>query len=153
MSLCYASDLDYMAAKHRNALKDWLAENNKYRLATIDDCECLENVLSLRRGSGGAWKPQPDYQPYYVANDFNGDGVSDFAVVVRPMVSEEGSLVLIFLGKSGGGYAVPLVHSVRERSIANLGFFLGRAKEKPVVLLIGVFFSEGEVISIPTTKK
>jgi len=85
-----------MDANHMKQVQFWLDEHPEYRLANLDDCECIDSVQLLRKGNGEAWKPQPNYQPYYVVADFDNDGAKDFAVIVRCLVGEEKALVLIF---------------------------------------------------------
>jgi len=109
--------------------------------------------MTLRRGQGSAWKPQPKYQPYYARGDFDGNGSTDFAVVVRPVDREEGALILVFLsGKSTRG-PMPLSYPVSGKSIKNVGLFLGRGQAPRVPLLFGAFASEAEEVEIPEAPK
>jgi len=41
-----------------------------------------DDIKQMKAGSGGVWKPVPDYHPYIATVDFNGDGAEDFAVVL-----------------------------------------------------------------------
>ena len=69
-------------AKQKEVIELWLQHHHGYRLANDADCDCAADIRLVRAGSGGVWKPVPDYHPYIVSGDFNGDGETDFAVVV-----------------------------------------------------------------------
>lgn len=136
-----------MDANHMRQVQLWLDEHSEYRLANLDDCDCADSVQLLRNGNGEAWKPQPNYQPYYVIADFDNDGAKDFAVIVRRLFGEEKALVLIFLNRKINQKKVhPIVFRVKEKSIVGIGLFLSRTK--PTKLLIGAFSSEAEVIPV-----
>lgn len=49
-SSCPAFPPEKMASQHAKELKKWLDSNKEYRLATFDDCNCLEEVKQMRRG-------------------------------------------------------------------------------------------------------
>jgi hypothetical protein len=49
----------------------------------------------MKAGSGGVWKPVPDYHPYIATGDFNGDGAEDFAVVLIDRTKQEQNFALI----------------------------------------------------------
>ena len=86
-------------ANQNIALSAWLSDHPGYRLAHDRDCACDEELRTIRHsGYWGAWKPDPDYQPYVVSGDFNGDGVTDFAVVVINARKDHDFTMLVFNG-------------------------------------------------------
>ncbi|MBZ5702087.1 MAG: hypothetical protein LAN84_09590 [Acidobacteriia bacterium] len=78
-----------LTAEEKKVLESWLTRHPEYRVATDEDCDCADDIKQMRVGSGGAWKPVPDYHPYTATGDFNGDGVRDFAVVVIDRSKQE----------------------------------------------------------------
>src|ERR1700726_4198438 len=74
----------------------WLSKHPEYRLANDKDCECDEDIRTMRNGSGGVWKPIPGYHPPVACGDFNGDGVIDFAVVVINRCIAHDFVLLVF---------------------------------------------------------
>jgi hypothetical protein len=131
----------------------WLKSHAGYRVATDDDCEdCATNIAALRRGSGGPWKPVPNYHPYCVEGDFNGDKNRDLAiVVVAPTKAAERFVLLVF----NGPFTSPGTHSpafVSEpMDLKHSGLAYGPPRPRPYRLLIGEFESEG-ILLIPKGK-
>lgn len=150
---CTASPFTSMVPAHAKRLQNWLELNKEYRLATIEDCNCQDYLEQLRRGDGQVRKPQPTYQPHYAVGDFNGDGIPDFAVIVRPITTEKGALVLVFLGKRKSGYAVPIRYPIPDPSIENYGLFADRPSKGRERLFVGLFASEEEEVPIPNAIK
>jgi hypothetical protein len=126
---------NYVSAKHAITLHGWLNSNPGYRLALDTDCGCDSDIEELRKGSGGKWKPQPDYHPFYVAGDFNSDGKEDFAVILLRgaqryiAVFNAGSMHPAYIGSSDAG-----------------SLFFGPPRPAPYRLVIGGFGSEGKVL-------
>jgi hypothetical protein len=145
---CVAGALESMAPEDAKAIYAWLAKHKEYQLATVEDCNCLEGIGILREGDGKAWKPQPSYQPYYAVGDFDGNGVQDFAVVVRPVSQQEGSQVLVFMRSALGGSNNPISYPVRSKTLEGVALF-ARPKKTKTALLVGAFSSEAEEIRIP----
>jgi hypothetical protein len=54
-----------------------------------------DDIKQVKAGSGGVWKPVPDYHPDIATGDFNGDGVEDFAVVLIDRTKQEKNFTLI----------------------------------------------------------
>src|SRR5208282_2936817 len=79
----------------QTTLKSWLGLHPAFRLATDDDCDCWSDIKQMSAGGEGVWKPVPDYHPYTVTGDFNGDGAEDFAVVVIDRSKRKKSFVLL----------------------------------------------------------
>lgn len=148
---CFADVADYMAANDVEQVQKWLDVHKEYRLATLNDCECDDNILPLRQGDGKVWKAQPKYQPYYAIGDFDNDGMRDFAVVVRRIMEDEKPLVLVFLKGKIKHSTKPIVYSIHEKSVSGIGLFLSRSK--PRKLLVGAFASEGEEIPLSKGKR
>ena len=122
----------YISSKHREVLQNWLNAHAEFRLALDADCSCENDIEKMRLGSGGPWKPQPNFHPFYVAGDFDSDGREDFAVVLLK-----------------GSDRFVAVFNNDERQPAYLGssgfasLFFGPPRPKPYRLLLGNFWSEG----------
>jgi hypothetical protein len=148
-----AGDLPgYVREPHVPVLGTWLSAHPGYRLAIDNDCECAAEIEELRRGDGGAWRPQPDFHPYYAAGDFDGDGFEDLAVVALPRKPDDQILIVVLLGAKPGAAGDVTVIPKGGRSVADRGLFIarsadGRAPKHPV-LLFGAFGSEGEPVPI-----
>jgi hypothetical protein len=96
---------------------------------------------------GGAWKPVPNYHPYYIEGDFNGDGSKDFAVVViAPIRSAKRFVLLVF----NGPFTSSDIHSPafisEPMDLTESGLFFGSPRPKPYRLLVGGFESEGMLL-------
>jgi hypothetical protein len=98
----------------------------------------------------GVWKARPNYHPYYVVGDFNGDGVPDIAVGVVDQTAPGMFRVAIF----NGPFAK---HSTSEAAFLSpprrlgQGMFFGTPRPKPHMLVVGAFESEDAVLK-PTPK-
>lgn len=62
---------DYITSAQQDALKAWLSAHPEFRVATDKDCECADNIASIRNGYGGVWKANPNYHPYFASGDFS----------------------------------------------------------------------------------
>jgi hypothetical protein len=137
---------------HRERIQIWLNAHPIYRLAKTDDCQCFDDIKSLRQGPGGAWKPQPLYEPYYATGDFDGGGAEDVAVVVLPSGSNAKIMIVVFFGEAmrNGYKLLEIPHN--EKSIAGLGLFARQPTSKTRChrwkLLFGAFGSEAEDVVI-----
>lgn len=78
-----------LSSQEHQVLKNWLARHSEYRQGTDKDCDCADDIKQMKAGSGGVWRPVPDYHPYIATGDFNGDGVEDFAVVLIDRTKQE----------------------------------------------------------------
>jgi len=64
----------YIDQKFQQAITTWLVAHPSYRLAVDDDCKCKEDIEAQG----------PNTHPFFVSGDFDGDGISDFAVMALP---------------------------------------------------------------------
>jgi hypothetical protein len=97
-------------------------------------------------GYGGRWKPVPDYHPYAVTGDFNGDGNIDFAVAVVRTNAPRKFTILVFNGPIKSVDDAPsFVES--DSQMKGIGFFFGPPRPKPYRLVVGAFQSEGYVLT------
>ena len=128
-----------------SAVTAWLSDHPGYRLADDRDCACDESIQAMRAGSSGDWKPVPDYHPYAVSGDFNGDGVTDFAVVVISTRKARDFTLLAFNEPVDVNHPVP-AFMWQHRDLTRTGLFYGPPRPKPYRLLIGPFESEGLVL-------
>ena len=138
-----------LTAQEQKVLKSWLAHHAEYRLATDEDCDCAADIQQMKAGSGGAWKPVPDYHPYIATGDFNGDDVEDFAVVVVDRAKQEKNFALVvFNGPFESETASPaFVKSGLD--LRYTGLFYGPPRPKPYRLLLGGFESDSGSLLIP----
>jgi hypothetical protein len=97
----------------------------------------------MRRGYGGAWKANPDFHPYYVVGDFNGDGHTDFAVVVIRGSTNFTREVAVFNGPFSQNAAKSPAYVGGKHSGA---LFFGPPRPKPWRLIVGPFESEGSLL-------
>jgi hypothetical protein len=84
-----------LSRQEQKVVHAWLVQHAEYRLATDADCNCAKHIREMRAGSGGVWKPVPDYHPYIATGDFNGDGVTDFLVEVIDQSKSPNDFVLV----------------------------------------------------------
>jgi hypothetical protein len=125
----------------RSVVAAWLNSHPGYRLANDRDCSCDEDIKGMRAGGGGVWKAIPDYHPYSVSGDFNGDGVTDFAVVVVNTRRAHDFTLLVFNGPVDVDHPVPAF--VDRRDYTRIGLAFGPPRPTPYRLVIGLFDSEG----------
>lgn len=98
----------------------------------------------MRVGSGGAWKPVPDYHPYIATGDFNGDGIRDFAVAVIDKSTRKFT-VLVFNGPFDHPSVAPSFIDPNI-DLQGRGFFYGSPRPKPYRLVVGRFEAEGALL-------
>jgi len=135
--------------QEQKVLKGWLAQHSEYHLATDDDCDCAEDIKRTKAGSGGAWKPVPDYHPYIATGDFNGDGVRDFAVVViDPSKKEKNFALVVFNGPFESDTVSPAFFK-SGLDLKYTGLFYGPPRPKPYRLLLSGFESDSGSLLIP----
>ncbi len=131
--------------EQQTVIAAWLRAHPGYRLAGDRDCACDEDIKTMRAGSGGAWKPVPDYHPYVASGDFNGDGVTDFAVVVIRSLRPHDFTLLVFDGPLDVNQPLP-AFTYAHRDLARMGLFYGPPRPKPYRLVLGPFESEGLIL-------
>lgn len=135
-----------LTPQEQKVLKNWLAQHAEYRLATDEDCDCAEDIREMKAGSGGAWKPVPDYHPYVPTGDFSGNGAEDFAVVViDPSKQEKNFELVVFNGPFESETASPAFLKA-GLDLKNEGLFYGPPRPKPYRLVVGPFESEGSML-------
>lgn len=92
----------------------------------------------------------PDYHPYVVTGDFNGDGIEDFAVVVIQRSKQENSFeLLIFNGPLKSESAAPACTGSGV-DLKYQGLFYGPPRPKPYRLLLGRFESDSGSLLLPS---
>jgi hypothetical protein len=148
VSLVTTADAGHtLTARQSGVVASWLTTHSGFRVATSTDCACAEDIAEMRKGFGGRWKPVRDYAPYVATGDFNGDGQSDFAVVVidvsRPR--EHSFVLLVFNGPSLSARRPP-TFTQRDLDMRGKGLFFGAPRPKPHRLVVGVFESEGAIL-------
>ena len=132
--------------KQQKAAASWLRRHPNQRLAEVADCDCADEISDLKSGYGGVWPKVPDYHPYRAVGDFNGDGVTDFAIVV---IDKSKTLrrftLLVFNG--------PLIKGIPNPSFEWSGLDLrwhglsyGPPRPKPYRLVVGRFEAEGTIL-------
>src|SRR5579859_2902071 len=98
-----SSDGHDLNQAEQNNLQTWLTRHPQFRVAADADCDCADELQRMRAGYGGKWAPAPDYHPYVIAGDFNGDHIRDFAVVVVDGSKASSNFaLLVFNGPFGG---------------------------------------------------
>lgn len=130
---------------HQQVVDSWLQGHPGFRVAVESDCgDCNEQIQSLRRGMGGVWKAVPNYQPYSVVGDFNGDGQKDLGIVVMtPVSASKRFQILIFNGPFLGIETHKPAFVSEFLDLTGQGLFYGPPRPKPYRLLVGAFESEG----------
>lgn len=151
-----ADSLDFIKSPFRSTINAWLAEHPQYRLALAEDCQCDDDIETLRNGAGLAWRPQPDYQPYYLHADFDGNRQDDVAVVVLAPKLDAPILVLVLLSVSEGTKPKVLEIPRGGSSVTGRGLFLGLPQRGSSAtgrtLLFGAFASEAEEVPLTSAR-
>lgn len=111
----------------------WLMAHPSFRMATDADCECADDIRTMRTtGYGGRWKAVRDYHPYVVTGDFNNDGAADFAIaVVDRSRSTKKFTLLVFNGPVDSGKAEPAFVE-KNANLARTAFFYGPPRPEAV---------------------
>jgi hypothetical protein len=136
-----------LTPQEQKIVRAWLTQHPDYRVATDADCNCAEDIRQMREGSGGQWKPVPDYHPYVATGDFNGDGVADFAIeVIDPSKSPLNFVLLVFNGPFRSESASP---AFVKSDVGGQALFFGPPRPKPYRLVIGPFESDNSAILLP----
>jgi hypothetical protein len=136
-----------LTARQSEVVAAWLTTHSSFRVATSADCACAEDIAQMRKGFGGRWKPVRDYAPYVATGDFNGDGQSDFAVVVVDTSRRrEHSFVLMVFNGPLQSAITPPTFTQRDLDMRYKGLFFGAPRPKPHRLVVGPFESEGAIL-------
>ena len=142
-------------SSQQKTLDAWLKNHPNFRVAGIDACVCDEDIKAIRNGTSTGI-PEPDYHPYLVVGDFNGDGYVDFAVVVDDIAKLEknfvnASTLLVFNGPFSGKIKSPaFIQS--DMDLGDNTLFFGPTlpnEHKPVGFALAPFNSEPTVLLIP----
>lgn len=123
-------------------LSEWMRERANLRLASRADCSCNDDIDFYRRV--GPWgQPIPDYDPYTIVGDFNGDAHVDTAAVLvgRYETNPPDGLLVIFNGPVSSSPQPAFVGEVTP--FPRQALHMSRSNE---YLLIGPFESEACVI-------
>ena len=133
----------FIAAKYGEAVHVWINAHPEYRLALDEDCQCEDDIGS---------PADRQIHPYFAMGDFDGDGMSDFAIVALPKRTGLKILVVVFFGSNAGFgddvSEIPLPFP--DVSVA--GLFVGKSNEKGkrqhAVLGFGPFESEWDELPV-----
>jgi hypothetical protein len=141
-----------LAPQEQKILAAWLSGHPTFSAATDKDCDCSEDIQEMRVGSGGVWRPVPDYHPYVATGDFNSDGIRDFAVVV---IDKSKSIhpvtLLVFNGPFDADAVAPsFVESGLDLSY--MALFFGPPRPRPFRLIMGRFNSDNTLMLVPHGK-
>jgi hypothetical protein len=141
-----------LTQREEKVLDTWLSQHPTFRAATDADCDCLDDIQQMKTGYGGNWTPYPDYHPYAVTGDFNGDGAEDFAAVVidRSKTSKNFTL-LIFNGPFGSTQPAP-AYVESGLDLRGEGMSFGPPRPKPYRIVVGPFESDNTFILVPKGK-
>jgi hypothetical protein len=124
-------------------IEKWLSVNDQYRHASLNDCECDDNIKEMR-------VMEPNYTPNYAPGNFNGS--PGFAVIVlekqKPFQASRAKIIIFSKNQN----VSPIIINypfIRDQSIARIGLFVEHRKNNFDKLLIGTFNSEAEEVVIP----
>jgi hypothetical protein len=134
-----------LTIEQRAVIDAWLKTHQDYRIAEDKDCLCDDDISSMRTQSEGDWKAVPDYHPYWVSGDFNGDSITDLAVVVVSTRARREFTLLVFNGPLDATHPVPAFVSPHQ-DMTHIGLFFGPPRPRPYRLLVGPFESEGLIL-------
>ena len=133
-----------LTSQQQKVLASWLTTHRELRVATDADCKCDEDIEQMKKGAGGKWLPVPDYHPYVATGDFNGDGITDFAVVlIDNSKSVKHFELVVFNGPFRRQAKSP---AFIQSGLEGDALFFGPPRPKPYRLVIGPFESEGAVL-------
>ena len=138
-----------LTAQEQKVLENWLTHHSEYRIATDEDCDCADDIKQMKAGSGGVWKPVPDYHPYVATGDFNGDGVEDFAVILIDRTKQEKNFALIVFNGPFKSETQSPAFMQSGMDLKYYGLFYGPPRPKPYRLLLGRFESDSGSLLIP----
>jgi hypothetical protein len=126
-------------------LASWLRGRRDLRVATVADCQCPGQIARMKAGYGGDWPsepPVPDYDPYSVRGDFNGDGFDDFAVcLLDERATGRRFAIAVFNGPFRAKGVEPAFFE-DHLDLEGQGFFFGPPRPKPYRLVLGPFESD-----------
>jgi hypothetical protein len=132
-------------------LKEWLSQHPTFRVATDADCNCAGDIATMRRGVEGESTPRPEFHPYSVTGDFNGDGVADLAVAVidKSKQPPKNFSILVFNGPLDSGETNP-AYLESDLDLRYEGLFFGAPlRGMKSSLVIGRFDSDNTYYLVP----
>src|ERR1039458_2890658 len=141
-----------LAPQEQKILTVWLSGHAQYRAAANKDCDCEEDIQKMKAGSGGVWRPVPDYFPYVATGDFNGDGIRDFAVVVIDRTKSTHQFTLLVFNGPFGSDAVDPAFVESGLDLQYMGLSYGPPRPKPHRLIMGRFESDNTSMLVPHGK-
>lgn len=154
-----SSAKEIMHARHiltsaqNNIFNYWLKRHRNFRLATIQDCGCDEDVQMLRTGKLSG-TPYPGFNPYRLVGDFNGDGKNDFAVVLVDNSKEgleERFALLVFNGYLSRKAREPSFIQ-QDMKLSGYGLFFTPQQPqgpKPLGFAVALFNSDVDLYLMP----
>lgn len=136
-------------SEQQKTLDAWLKQHSNLRLAEIGDCGCDMELQEMRNGDAMG-VPMPEYNPYCVVGDFNGDGNADFSVALVDTAKKEHFIdnyfvLVVFNGPFNGKAKAPAFIETNT-NLSSQGLFFGPPSQKPYRLGLGLFRSEGLVL-------
>jgi hypothetical protein len=138
-----------LTPREQKVIDVWLSKHPAYRAATDADCDCQEDIQQMKLGYGGKWTPYPDYHPYAVTGDFNGDGAKDFAVVVIDRSKSEKNFTLLIFNGPFGSKIVSPAYIESGLDLRGQGMSFGPPRPKPYRIVVGPFESDNTSILVP----
>jgi hypothetical protein len=138
-----------LTKQEQKVLDAWLSQHPTYRAATDQDCDCSDDIQQMKTGYGGNWTPYPDYHPFAVTGDFNGDGVRDYAaIVIDRSKPAKNFTLLIFNGPFSSKPVIP-AYVESGLDLRGQGMSFGPPRPKPYRIVVGPFESDNTWILVP----
>jgi hypothetical protein len=106
----------------------------------------------MKTGYGGNWTPIRDYHPYVATDDFNSDGVNDFAAVVMDRSKPTKNFTLLVFSRPFSSKTVSPAFVEPDLDLRNQGLGFGPPRPKPYRLVVGPFESDNTWILVPHGK-
>jgi hypothetical protein len=144
-----ASSKHTLTPAQRNIRNAWLAQHPQFRMTTDADCDCASDIQQMRAGYGGKWKAIPDYHPYVATGDFNGDGISDFAVAVIDRSKTTNSFTLLVFNGPFESKSILPAFIKESLDLKHQGLFYGAPRPRPYRLVLGRFEADMGLILVP----
>ena len=119
-SYCQKSTTEFTNTQ-RTALQNFVSSHSQYYF--IPETEFDKSTLKAIRNEWGFGK---NYKPYFNSNDFNKDGIRDFAVVLANSSDTAGdntnAAVVVFNGLKNGSYKFAHIEKIELQSELGLSF-------------------------------
>jgi hypothetical protein len=135
------------ASPGSQVLNAYLSEHPQLRRATVSDCgACSDDIEKVRRGDPPNWPAVPNYEPYEISADLNGDGEPDAAVVLFDTAKASNPFTLVIFNGPFRANRIAPSFIQRNLDLRGGGLFFGPPRPKPYRLVVGAFESEGAII-------